>query len=66
MQDHARRRAFLKQAAFALVGLLILVFMQGRCSSSRGNAYYLIHIKLRRIFFGQLPYSGCLTNATGR
>ncbi len=29
MQDHARRRAFLKQAAFALVGLLILVVYAG-------------------------------------
>lgn len=29
MKDHARRRAFLKQAAFALVGLLIVAVYAG-------------------------------------
>jgi len=29
MQDHARRRAFLKQATFVLVGLLILAVYAG-------------------------------------
>lgn len=29
MQDHGRRRAFLKQAAFAIVGLLIVAVYAG-------------------------------------